>query len=59
LHKIAIDDEKWVYYDNLKKQKSNPKKWINSDEPSTLTVKSNMAKNSFCGFDGTSRACIL
>jgi len=38
LHKIVTGDEKWVFYDNPKKRKS----WVNPDEPSISTAKSNI-----------------
>jgi len=37
-HKIIIDDEKWILYDNPKRRKS----WVDSSQPSTSTPKPNI-----------------
>jgi len=38
LHKIIIGDEKWIFYDNLKRRKS----WVDPGQPSTSTPKPNI-----------------
>jgi len=46
LYQIATDDEKWTYYDNLKKS------WVGLGQPSTSTPKCNIHGRFCCAFGG-------